>query len=65
MRNLDIADSRAKLELYARQGQLGGHAQLIGELEPGGAEQIAEIGSEVDEGDVESLDRAAMEAGTD
>ncbi|WP_299006767.1 hypothetical protein [uncultured Caulobacter sp.] len=23
MRNLDIADSRAKLELYAAQGQLG------------------------------------------
>jgi argininosuccinate synthase len=64
MRNLDIADSRAKLELYARQGQLGGHAQLIGELEPGGAEAIAEIGT-VDEGDVEPLDRAAMESGTD
>ena len=37
MRNLDIADTRAKLELYAAQGQLaGGHtAALIGELEAG------------------------------
>jgi argininosuccinate synthase len=24
MRNLDIADTRAKLEIYAKQGQLGG-----------------------------------------
>jgi argininosuccinate synthase len=30
MRNLDIADTRAKLELYAGQGQLVGHAELIG-----------------------------------
>ncbi len=64
MRNLDIADSRAKLELYARQGQLGGHAQLIGELEPGGAEQIADIGAN-GESEAVSLDRAAMESGTD
>jgi argininosuccinate synthase len=64
MRNLDIADSRSKLELYARQGQLGQHSRLVGELEPGGAAPIAEIGTE-DEGDVEPLDRAAMEAGTD
>jgi argininosuccinate synthase len=34
MRNLDIADTRAKLEMYAKQGQLtGGNASLIGELE--------------------------------
>ena len=35
MRNLDIADTRAKLELYSRQGQLTGEGQfkLIGELE--------------------------------
>ncbi|MFN8079946.1 MAG: argininosuccinate synthase [Kineosporiaceae bacterium] len=46
MRNLDIADSRAKLELYARQGQLGSHAQLIGEIEAGGADPIAEIGTD-------------------
>ena len=47
MRNLDIADSRAKLELYAAQpldqGQvLVEHGTLFGELEPGGADRIAE-----------------------
>ena len=64
MRNLDIADTRAKLELYAGQGLLGLHRDLVGELEPGGAEPIAEIGS-VDDAGEEQLDRAAMEAGTD
>ncbi len=34
MRDLDIADTRAKLELYASQGQLGeGQFKLVGELE--------------------------------
>jgi argininosuccinate synthase len=34
MRNLDIADTREKLELYREQGQLGqGEFKLIGELE--------------------------------
>ena len=34
MRNLDIADTRAKLEMYRSQGQLGdGEFKLIGELE--------------------------------
>jgi argininosuccinate synthase len=64
MRNLDIADTRAKLELYAGQGLLGVHGDLVGELEPGGAEPIAEIGG-VDDSGEEQLDRAAMEAGTD
>jgi argininosuccinate synthase len=56
MRNLDIADSRAKLEQYARLGILGairsgsiGAAQavssgLIGALPQGGAEAIASRG---------------------
>ena len=66
MRNLDIADTRAKLELYAAQGQLlGGHAELIGRLEPGGAGAIAANPEVADEGDSEGLDRAAMESGTD
>jgi len=68
MRNLDIADSRAKLEMYAQQGQLlGGQAQLIGELQPGGAKAIAALPPEstLVEEEVESLDRAAMEFGTD
>ena len=34
MRNLDIADTRAKLELYANQGQLGdGQFKLIKEID--------------------------------
>src|SRR6185437_15428278 len=39
MRNLDIADSRAKLELYA--DQLGGRANLLGPVNPGEAASIA------------------------
>jgi argininosuccinate synthase len=34
MRNLDIADTREKLELYTKQGQLGASEfKLIGEIE--------------------------------
>lgn len=68
MRNLDIADSRSKLEIYAQQGQLvGDQAHLVGELRPGGAAAIAamESPSPAVEDEVESLDRAAMEFGTD
>jgi argininosuccinate synthase len=55
MRNLDIADTRSKLELYAAQGQLlGGHAELIGRLEPGGAaDQIAANPELADDGEVD------------
>jgi argininosuccinate synthase len=73
MRNLDIADSRAKLEQYAGLGMVGAaHAQLIGttsrtelvgEMPTGGAQFIASRG-EADKDD-ELLDRAAMESGTD
>jgi argininosuccinate synthase len=75
MRNLDIADSRAKLEQDAALGMVGGaHAVaigaaqaaatgLIGAMTEGGAEVIASRG-QVPE-DEELLDRAAMEAGTD
>jgi argininosuccinate synthase len=72
MRNLDIADSRAKLEQYAGLGMVGAaHVQLIGatapselvgEMPQGGAEAIASRGG-VDEDEL--LDRAAMESGTD
>ncbi|MFV0430427.1 MAG: argininosuccinate synthase [Arachnia sp.] len=67
MRNLDIADSREKLELYAAQGTLGGtQAELIGELTPGGAAAIAELDSPAVDGDVErAVGRASMEFGTD
>ena len=68
MRNLDIADSRAKLELYAAQGTLlAGQARLVGELQPGGAAAIAAAPAEalLEEDEAETLDRAAMESGTD
>lgn len=65
MRNLDIADSRAKLETYASQRQvLPGQSELFGALETGGAERIA-ANPLVETGEDESLAAAAMEAGTD
>jgi argininosuccinate synthase len=70
MRNLDIADSRAKLELYAAQpideGQvLVENGTLYGELEPGGADRIASNpAAQADPGD-SALDHVAMETGTD
>ena len=65
LRNLDIADTREKLELYASQSQLlRGQERLFGSLEPGGAGQIEE--NELVEPDEEvALDAAAMELGTD
>jgi argininosuccinate synthase len=75
MRNLDIADSRAKLEQYAGMAMVGsphpmlvGAAQvastaLVGEMPEGGAQAIASRGT-VSQGDA-LLDHAAMEAGTD
>ncbi len=64
MRNLDIADSREKLEQYAAMGQLTGQAAFVGEIEQGRAGQIAGRG-EGDEVDETALERAAMESGTD
>jgi argininosuccinate synthase len=75
MRNLDIADSRAKLEQYVGFGMVGtqhatliGAAQtppteLIGAMPEGGAEVIASRGMVA--GDDEMLDHAALESGTD
>lgn len=41
MRNLDIADTRSKLEMYASQGQLlDGHSLLGGTIAVGGAQAI-------------------------
>jgi argininosuccinate synthase len=70
MRNLDIADSRAKLEGYAAQPLDEGtllveHGHLLGDLEIGGGERIARnAAARGDRGD-EALDHAAMEFGTD
>jgi len=75
MRNLDIADSRTKLEQYAGLGMVGtthpvpiGAAQaaatgLIGATPQDGAEAIASRGTV--SSDAGMLDRAAMESGTD
>ncbi|MXG90771.1 argininosuccinate synthase [Nocardioides flavescens] len=69
MRNLDIADSRSMLELYAAQpldqGQvLVEHGTLFGAIEAGGADRIA-ANPTVDGSEDEALDSAAMEFGTD
>ncbi len=70
MRNLDIADSRFKLEQYAAQpldeGQvLVENGALLGEIERGGGDRIARNpAAEGDESD-SALDHAAMEYGTD
>ncbi len=75
MRNLDIADSRAKLEEYSRVGMVGaphptsiGAAQaastgLIGAMPEGGAEAIASRGQSSESDGL--LDHAAMESGND
>jgi argininosuccinate synthase len=70
MRNLDIADSRAMLELYAAQpldqGQVRvEHGTLFGALPAGGADRIT-ANPELEGGaEDEALDAAAMEFGTD
>ncbi len=69
MRNLDIADSRAKLELYAAQpldqGQvLVENGTLFGAIEAGGYDRITDNPSAESEDD-SALDAAAMEFGTD
>jgi argininosuccinate synthase len=63
MRNLDIADSREKLERYATQGQVPA-GRMFQALETGDAARIAENPSV--SGDEEAaLESAAMEFGTD
>jgi argininosuccinate synthase len=69
MRNLDIADTRAKLEVYAGQpvdqGQLlVEHGTLFGELPAGGYDLITDNPAAA-AAEEEALDRAAMEFGTD
>ena len=66
MRNLDISDSRNKLEQYAAYGHLDSWAGLVGELPPGGAAAIATVGAaEPEKASDDALDRAAMESGVD
>jgi argininosuccinate synthase len=67
MRNLDIADSRARLEQYAGMGLIGGATgALVGKLEQGQAEAIAESDSDAELAAVaEANESAAFDAGTD
>jgi len=67
MRNLDIADSRSRLEQYASQGIVAGPAaELVGRLEAGGAERIVERGAGVVEEELDAANNAAaFDAGTD
>ncbi|GAB3498258.1 argininosuccinate synthase [Flexivirga lutea] len=65
MRNLDIADTRSKLELYAGLGALPQRdTDLVGELKPGGAAAISANPS-VESDEDEALDRAAIDFGVD
>ena len=65
MRNLDIADSRARLEHFVSLGMIGGAtADLVGELEQGGAEAITGNSGEVDEL-AEAIDEAGESASFD
>ncbi|MFP7761291.1 argininosuccinate synthase [Marisediminicola sp. LYQ134] len=73
MRNLDIADSRTRLEQYAAAGLIGGATgELVGELEVGAGAQIAGAVEPADAA-ADRLDRAtdaasesaAFDSGTD
>ena len=70
MRNLDIADSRSKLELYAAQpldqGQvLVENGTLFGAIESGGYDRITDNPAADGATDESALEHAAMEFGTD
>ncbi|WGD37180.1 argininosuccinate synthase [Lysinibacter sp. HNR] len=64
MRNLDIRDSRTRLEQYASRGALGPVAEVLGDLVAGNAEAIASPVA-TDNNIEASLDRAAFDLGTD
>lgn len=66
MRNLDIADSRQRLEQYAHLGLVGGVAsELVGELETGNAQDIVTTSEDVDGAQDEIGLGAAFDLGTD
>jgi argininosuccinate synthase len=69
MRNLDIADSRTRLEQYAAKGLIGGATgELVGRLEQGAAEEISEGTAETRKAVAavdEAVEGAAFDAGTD
>ena len=64
MRNLDIADTRAKLELYQAQGQIDASTfGLVGDMKSGQSNAITSANSN-DDSDA-GFNRAALDAGTD
>ena len=64
MRNLDIADSRSRLEQYAGLGLIGGATgALVGRITAGEADEITESASTADAA-TEALDEA-IEAASD
>ncbi|WP_404285599.1 argininosuccinate synthase [Glutamicibacter arilaitensis] len=68
MRNLDIADSRGRLEQYAGMGLVGGStAKLVGALENGGANDIVDASPVDDSGRAQdrAIESAAFDSGTD
>ena len=73
MRNLDIADSRARLEQYAAQGIIGGAtAALVGQITAGESEEVTEHATPMTadrEALAEAVDAAnessAFDSGTD
>ena len=67
MRNLDIEDSRSRLEQYAEHGLVGGAiSALVGVLEPGQARAINELGgAEVPPAIAEAEEAGAFDLGSD
>ena len=67
MRNLDIADTRTRLEQYSQLGLVGGAvAELVGNLEPGLAKRYLTARMETpDESIEEAQSFSGMESGTD
>jgi argininosuccinate synthase len=68
MRNLDIADSRARLEQYAVQGIVGGAtAELVGDLQTGEAAEITagEVETDLEAATDAANEAAAFDLGTD
>lgn len=67
MRNLDIADSREKLELYAKQGTLGvAQAELFGQIESGQSQAISDQPRTPLTQDVDAATlRSSFDSGTD
>ncbi len=65
MRNLDIADSRTRLEQYSQLGLVGGEVSaLVGSLESGKADAIT-TGAATDSAIEAAQERSGMEAGAD